>query len=186
MTVMLPLAARHAAFGCFRRRRKQRGERRGAEKKDEACADQLAKQPHIAEQAYYDTLAKKRRMDHFQHRLGELRDEVARTDRKYASPQRPAAFRYIEEWLTGEEVETSFGRHFETEKLYEAHRRHGSADIGALAVSSSGGTIATSAAGNAGVFAIASRKPRYCAAMRASAWLEMIRESAARRINAQS
>ena len=133
MTVVLPFAAGHAAFGCFRRRRKQRGERRGAEKKDEACADELAKQPHIVRQAYYDTLAKKRRMDHFQHRLGELRDEVARIDRKYASPQRPAAFRYIEEWLTGEEVETPFGRHFETEKLYEAHRRHGSADIGALA-----------------------------------------------------
>jgi hypothetical protein len=45
---------------------------------------------------------------------------------------RPAA-RYIEEWLTGEEVQTQFGRHFETEKLWEPHRRHGSADIGALA-----------------------------------------------------
>ena len=33
----------------------------------------------------------------------------------------------------GEEVETSFGRHFEAETLFRSHRRHGSADIGALA-----------------------------------------------------
>jgi uncharacterized protein YprB with RNaseH-like and TPR domain len=41
--------------------------------------------------------------------------------------------RFVEEWLTGEQVETPFGRHFETEKLYERHRRHGSAGIGDLA-----------------------------------------------------
>ncbi len=35
--------------------------------------------------------------------------------------------------MPGEEVETAFGRHFETEKLWEHHRHHGSADIGALA-----------------------------------------------------
>ena len=39
----------------------------------------------------------------------------------------------VEEWLGGEAVETAYGRHFETEKLYERHRRHGSADIGSLA-----------------------------------------------------
>jgi uncharacterized protein YprB with RNaseH-like and TPR domain len=39
----------------------------------------------------------------------------------------------VEEWLGGSEVETPLGRHFETEKLYASHRRHGSADIGALA-----------------------------------------------------
>jgi uncharacterized protein YprB with RNaseH-like and TPR domain len=78
-----------------------------------------------------------------QEQLLELRARVARVNEKYAKgPQyapleepprlpRPAA-RYIEEWLTGEEVETSFGRHFETEKLWEGHRHHGSADIGAL------------------------------------------------------
>lgn len=43
-----------------------------------------------------------------------------------------AAQRYIEDWLNGSEVETAFGRHFETEKLYPRHRRHGSADIGEL------------------------------------------------------
>ncbi len=39
----------------------------------------------------------------------------------------------VEEWLGGNVVETARGRHFETEKLYERHRRHGSADIGSLA-----------------------------------------------------
>ena len=39
----------------------------------------------------------------------------------------------VEEWLGGEVIETAHGRHFETEKLYESHRRHGSADIGSLA-----------------------------------------------------
>jgi uncharacterized protein YprB with RNaseH-like and TPR domain len=39
----------------------------------------------------------------------------------------------VEEWLGGDVIETAHGRHFETEKLYERHRRHGSADIGALA-----------------------------------------------------
>ena len=29
-------------------------------------------------------------------------------------------------------METALGRHFESEKLYEAHRRHGSADLGSL------------------------------------------------------
>ena len=40
---------------------------------------------------------------------------------------------HVEEWLPGEEIETALGKHFETEKLYERHRRHGSADIGSLA-----------------------------------------------------
>jgi uncharacterized protein YprB with RNaseH-like and TPR domain len=88
-------------------------------------------------------LAKKRRMGDLQQQLAELRTRIAKIDRKYASrpaPPEPAepvlprpAHQYVEEWLTGEEVETSFGRHFETEKLYERHRRHGSADIGSLA-----------------------------------------------------
>jgi uncharacterized protein YprB with RNaseH-like and TPR domain len=39
----------------------------------------------------------------------------------------------VEQWLGGNVIETAFGRHFETEKLYERHRRHGSADIGSLA-----------------------------------------------------
>lgn len=83
-------------------------------------------------------------MGELQQQLAELRQRVAAIDRKYAAapPNRPpehldppprAAFRYVEEWLSGEEIETTFGRHFETEKIFEHHRRHGSADIGALA-----------------------------------------------------
>jgi uncharacterized protein YprB with RNaseH-like and TPR domain len=82
-------------------------------------------------------------MGDLQQQLAELRTHIARIDRKYADRQaapEPAepvlprpAHQYVEEWLTGEEVETAFGRHFETEKLYERHRRHGSADIGSLA-----------------------------------------------------
>ena len=44
-----------------------------------------------------------------------------------------AARTYVEEWLGGDEIETARGKHFETEKLYERHRRHGAADIGSLA-----------------------------------------------------
>jgi len=82
-------------------------------------------------------------MGDLQQQLAELRTRIAKIDRKYASRPAPTesaepvlprpAHQYVEEWLTGEEVETSFGRHFETEKLYERHRRHGSADIGSLA-----------------------------------------------------
>ncbi len=40
---------------------------------------------------------------------------------------------HVEEWMPGEEVETALGKHYETETFYARHRRHGSADIGALA-----------------------------------------------------
>ncbi len=39
---------------------------------------------------------------------------------------------FIEEWMSGEVVETPYGQHFETERLYERHRRHGSMDISNL------------------------------------------------------
>jgi uncharacterized protein YprB with RNaseH-like and TPR domain len=78
---------------------------------------------------------------HFQEQLADLRKRVARIDRKYAAappaPQplfgrlKPARY-FVEEWLSGEEVTTSHGTHFETERLYERHRRHGSLDIGDL------------------------------------------------------
>jgi uncharacterized protein YprB with RNaseH-like and TPR domain len=81
-------------------------------------------------------------MPDFQEQLQLLRRRIARIDRKYADglppakpvddPRRPARY-FVDEWLSGEEVETPFGRHFETEKLYDRHRRHGSMDIGALA-----------------------------------------------------
>ena len=87
-------------------------------------------------------LAKKRRMGDFHQQLAELRQRIARIDQKYAwaeapAPRQPAHFHearfHVEEFVSGEEIETTCGRHFETEKLYERHRRHGSADIGSLA-----------------------------------------------------
>jgi uncharacterized protein len=94
----------------------------------------------------------------WQQRLDDLRARVAEVaaecDRKHAafrSPEsRPAGL--ADSQLAGEEVETAFGRHVETEKLYAAHRRHGSADIGALSELApdllgtlSGGTIPAAA-----------------------------------------
>src|SRR5580704_7459205 len=93
-------------------------------------------------------------MSDLQEQLAELRQRIARVssdcDRKlsargatpalspealwadFAETPRPG-HEYVQEWMGGEEVETEFGRHLETEKLYERHRMHGSADIGALA-----------------------------------------------------
>jgi uncharacterized protein YprB with RNaseH-like and TPR domain len=77
-----------------------------------------------------------------QEQFDLLRRRVARIDRKYAgaTPATPVRFErpkpnryFVEEWLSGEEVETPAGRHYETEKLYERHRRHGSMDISFLA-----------------------------------------------------
>jgi uncharacterized protein YprB with RNaseH-like and TPR domain len=72
-------------------------------------------------------------------RVADLRERIARIDRKYARwtpPEHPInrrqALPYVENWLGGEVVQTEFGCHFETEKLYERHHYHGSADIGAL------------------------------------------------------
>jgi uncharacterized protein YprB with RNaseH-like and TPR domain len=81
-------------------------------------------------------------MEDVQEQLAALRRQIARIDRKYAeppgtpapartAPERPG--RFIEELLSGEVVRTAFGEHFETEKLWERHRRHGSVDIGDLA-----------------------------------------------------
>jgi uncharacterized protein YprB with RNaseH-like and TPR domain len=87
-------------------------------------------------------------MSELREQLEALRERVARVNARYAqtAPARPQFIpehapepenpgfprEYIENTLTGEEVQTSVGKHFETEKLYEAHRQHGSADIGAL------------------------------------------------------
>ena len=71
--------------------------------------------------------------------LAHLRQTVARIDRKYSSPSphsvrqnepNPAGF--VEELLSGEVVETPLGKHFETEKLYARHKRHGSYEISDL------------------------------------------------------
>ena len=78
-------------------------------------------------------------MSDFQDQLAHLRRRIARIDKKYADPkpQRVAPsprppIPTPEDYLTGQDVETELGRHFETEKLYERHRRHGSIGIADL------------------------------------------------------
>ncbi len=44
---------------------------------------------------------------------------------------RPARY-FVEDLISGQVVKTLAGEHFETEKLYERHRRHGSMDISTL------------------------------------------------------
>lgn len=93
-------------------------------------------------------------MEDLQEQLAALRRQMARIDRKYVEPAAakqapPKPGRFIEELLTGQVVRTSLGEHFETEKLWERHRRHGSVGIAELAElpedlldSLSGGAIA--------------------------------------------
>lgn len=75
--------------------------------------------------------------------LAQLRQRIAAIGHKFAArapvartPPEPApesfARFFIEEWSEGSVVANEFGEHFETERLYPAHRPHGSADIGAL------------------------------------------------------
>jgi uncharacterized protein YprB with RNaseH-like and TPR domain len=77
-------------------------------------------------------------MSVLQEQLAELRRRIEKVDAKYAHlPPRPelpveSPRLHMDTVFPGEEVETEYGRHFETEKLYEHYRHHGSADIGAL------------------------------------------------------
>ncbi len=80
-------------------------------------------------------------MSDIQQQLADLRQRIARIHPRGAMPM-PAPLPPVavwelpphpEEWMPGDEVETPHGRHFETERLYEKQRMHGSADIGALA-----------------------------------------------------
>ncbi len=80
-------------------------------------------------------------MSDFEQQLAYLRRRIAKIDKKYAnprpSPPRPQARVPNEEEIPDhhfpfQEVETEFGRHYETEKLYERHRRHGSIGIADL------------------------------------------------------
>ena len=83
--------------------------------------------------------AKKKRMEDIQQQLAALRQRIARVDRKYANappapppPERPDG-QFIEELISGEVVTTALGQHFETERVWERHRRHGSVYISDLA-----------------------------------------------------
>jgi uncharacterized protein len=81
-------------------------------------------------------------MEDLQQQLAALRRQIARIDRKFAgtpasalpaeAPSHPSRY-FIEELISGEVVRTPHGEHFETEKLWERHRRHGSVDISSLA-----------------------------------------------------
>jgi uncharacterized protein YprB with RNaseH-like and TPR domain len=75
-------------------------------------------------------------MSDFQEQLAHLRKRIARIDRKYSRPavKAPTPKPQVpipapEDWLHGEEVATAHGAHYETERLYERHRRHGSVGI---------------------------------------------------------
>jgi uncharacterized protein YprB with RNaseH-like and TPR domain len=79
-----------------------------------------------------------------QEQLAHLRRRISRIDAKYsnsipASAAAPAArpetkpVRYnVEQWLSGQEVRTPFGCHFESERLWERHRVHGSFEVSTL------------------------------------------------------
>ena len=80
-------------------------------------------------------------MEDIQDQLAALRRRIARVDRKYsdAAPppppklERPKSAGFIQDLISGAVVATPKGEHFETEKLWERHRRHGSMDISDLA-----------------------------------------------------
>src|SRR5262245_47659172 len=81
-------------------------------------------------------------MEDIQQQLAALRKRIASVDRRYASPTGraptpkragPPSKIFIESLISGEVVRTSFGEHFETERLWERHRRHGSVGIADLA-----------------------------------------------------
>jgi hypothetical protein len=83
-------------------------------------------------------------MEDIQEQLAALRKRIARIDRKYAEPasgadrqprvaDRTPGVAYIQELMSGEVVHTPHGEHFETERVWERHRRHGSMDISELA-----------------------------------------------------
>src|SRR5580700_2472870 len=78
-------------------------------------------------------------MDDVHIQLAALRRRVAQIDRKYttapaARRPRPRPERHvIEDLLTGEVVRTAYGAHFETERMWDRHRRYGSMNISDLA-----------------------------------------------------
>ncbi len=79
-------------------------------------------------------------MNDLQEQLAALRERVARVNarysEKYSQPPQHASEAHeqrVPEDLSGQAVETEHGSHWETETLYASHKRHGNADVGALA-----------------------------------------------------
>jgi uncharacterized protein YprB with RNaseH-like and TPR domain len=78
-----------------------------------------------------------------EEQLAQLKQRIAAIDRRFAdrrlsppvlrAPIEPRLARsFIEEWSEGQVVTNDSGEHFQTERLFAAHKQHGSADIGAL------------------------------------------------------
>ncbi|MGA3096886.1 MAG: ribonuclease H-like domain-containing protein [Bryobacteraceae bacterium] len=89
-------------------------------------------------------------MEDIQEQLAQLRRRMARIDRKWTGREKAGISvrseavplprltpedlpLRIEQLMSGEVVRTAHGEHFETERLWERHRRHGSVDIADLA-----------------------------------------------------
>src|SRR5947207_12949872 len=89
-------------------------------------------------------------MEDIQEQLAALRRRIARVDRRFdatRSPERgplegvrpapePRGYvpgEFIEGLMSGQVMHTPYGEHFETERLWERHRRHGSVYISDLA-----------------------------------------------------
>jgi uncharacterized protein YprB with RNaseH-like and TPR domain len=78
-------------------------------------------------------------MEDIQQQLAALRRRIANIGRASDLPAPPERRRdlperyAIEEFMSGEVVHTTLGEHFETERVWERHRRHGSIDISDLA-----------------------------------------------------
>src|SRR5579884_1564760 len=79
-----------------------------------------------------------------QAQLAKLKERIAAIDRRFSDPNwkpkmpelapaHPSVHSFIEEWAEGQVVTNDFGAHFQCERLFSRHKRHGSADIGALA-----------------------------------------------------
>src|SRR3954451_21651523 len=87
----------------------------------------------------YSGQRKSEAMEDIQQQLAALRQRIAHI-RPASELSRPAERRRdlparyaIEEFMSGEVVHTHLGEHFETERVWERHRRHGSVDISYLA-----------------------------------------------------
>jgi len=77
-------------------------------------------------------------VEDIQQQLAALRKRIARIESRPPAP-RPEPSReshpsryLIEQFMSGEVVRTPLGEHFETERVWERHRRHGSVDISDL------------------------------------------------------